>query len=171
MKNSAKLTSILFLSAFLFAERALAVCPVCTVAVSACIGLSRWLGIDDMISGLWIGGLTVSLIAWTINWFDKKNIHFKGRKASIFAIYYLIIFVPLYFTEIIGHPLNKIWGIDKLVFGAIIGSILFFSGAKYYEYLKKKNGGKSYFPFQKVVMPIIPLLILSVILYFFTCNK
>lgn len=171
MKNIIRLASISLLFMFIFAGKALAVCPVCTVAVGACIGLSRWLGIDDIISGLWIGGLTVSLIIWTINWLDKKNIHFKGRKISVLVGYYLMIFVPLYFTGIVGHPFNKILGVDKLIFGAIIGSILFFFGAKYYEYLKNKNDGKAYFPFQKVVMPIAPLLVLSIILYFFTCDK
>ena len=34
-----------------------AVCPVCTVAVGAGLGLAEWLGIDDSISGLWIGAL------------------------------------------------------------------------------------------------------------------
>ena len=38
-----------------FAIPAKAICPVCTVAVGAGIGLSRWLGIDDSITGLWIG--------------------------------------------------------------------------------------------------------------------
>jgi len=32
-----------------------AVCPVCTVAAGAGVGLSRWLGIDDIIIGLWVG--------------------------------------------------------------------------------------------------------------------
>jgi len=54
------------------AQKVLAVCPLCTVAVGAGVGLSRWLGIDDVITGLWIGGLIVSLIAWSENWLDKK---------------------------------------------------------------------------------------------------
>ncbi len=49
-------------------------CPVCTIAVGAGIGLSRWLGVDDLISGLWIGGLIVSLIGMTILWLNKKNL-------------------------------------------------------------------------------------------------
>ncbi len=53
------------------------------MAVAAGIGLSRWLGIDDTITGLWIGGLIISLAIWTINWIIKKNIYFKGRKIII----------------------------------------------------------------------------------------
>ena len=170
MKKLLSLVSVLSLAiiSFAIATTAKAVCPVCTVAVIGGIGLSRWLGIDDSVTGLWIGGLTVSMIMWTIDWMDRKNYKFKGRKIIITIGYYLLIVVPLFFTNIIGHPLNKLWGIDKLLLGIIMGSIFFFIGALLYPYLKKKNGDKAYFPYQKVVMPIAPLIILSVIFYFLT---
>jgi hypothetical protein len=60
------------------------------------------------------------------------------------------------------------FGIDKLLFSIILGRISFFIGANYYEYLKKRNNGRAYFPFQKVVMPIAPLVIFSIIFYFLT---
>lgn len=40
----------------------MAICPVCTVAVGTDVGLCRWLGIDDVLSGIWIGGLIISMI-------------------------------------------------------------------------------------------------------------
>lgn len=152
----------------LTAGSAHAVCPVCTVGVVAGVGLSRWLKIDDSITGLWIGGLTVSLIIWTINWLEKRKIRYIFRKLSVIALYYGLIVVPLFFTDIIGHELNRLWGIDKLLLGIILGSVLFLAGNVYYEYLKKNNGDRAYFPFQKVVMPIAPLVILSIIFYFIT---
>jgi hypothetical protein len=150
------------------AGNAYAVCPVCTVAVVGGVGLSRWLNIDDTITGLWIGGLSVSLIVWTINWLEKKNIKFMFRKLLVTVVYYGFLVVPLYTTGIMGHELNKLWGIDKLALGITIGSILFFAGNIYYEYLKKNNDGKAYFPFQKIVMPIAPLIVLSIVFYFLT---
>ena len=154
----------------LIAKQALAVCPICTIAVGAGVGLSRWLGIDDSITGLWIGGLTVSMITWTISWFDKKNIRFRGRAAATTIGYYLLIIIPLYFMGIMGNPLNALCacGLDKLVVGVIVGSIAFWFGASWYYYLKDKNNGHAYFPFQKVVMPISPLILLSIIYYFLT---
>jgi len=169
--NKILLFSLLFLSSlFVFVEKALAVCPVCTMGVAAGVGLSRWLGIDDSISGLWIGGLIVSMIAWTISYFDSKNIRFKGRNLLTIAGYYLLTIIPLYSMNIIGHPLNTFCacGIDKLLVGLISGSIVFWIGASWYFYLKKKNNGHAYFPFQKVVMPISPLIILSIVFYFLT---
>ncbi len=138
------------------------------VAVSAGIGFSEWLGIDDTVTGLWIGGLIVTIIMWTVYWLDKKNIRFKGRKIIVSLAYYLIIIVPLYSLGIMGNPLNTLWGIDKLLLGIILGSIFFFIAGMWYFYLKKRNNGHAYFPFQKVVMPIAPLLILSAVFYLIT---
>jgi hypothetical protein len=174
MKNSMKklffYLAVIFGLIFVFTEKALAVCPICTVAVGAGVGLSRWLGIDDSITGLWIGGLIVSMITWTISWFDKKNIHFKGRSIVTTLGYYLLIVVPLYFMGIMSNPLNTICacGLDKLIIGIVTGSVAFWFGAEWYFHLKEKNGGHAYFPFQKVVMPISPLIIMSLLFYFLT---
>ncbi len=162
------LAILIILGNLIPAFQAKAVCPVCTVAVGAGVGFSRWLGIDDTVSGLWIGGLTVSMIIWTINWLKKKNINFKWRAGLIFAGYYLLIVVPLYFTGIIGHPFNRLWGIDKIILGVAFGSVFFYLGDILYDYLKKKNGGHAHFPFEKVVMPIAPLILLSALFYFLT---
>jgi len=151
----------------LFPSLAKAVCPVCTVGVVAGLGLSRWLGIDDTISGLWIGGVLMSISAWTITWLKSKKWYFKGAPFVITASYYAVTVVPLYIKEIIGHPFNTYWGLDKLVLGIILGSASFFFGALLYKYFKNKNG-KAHFPFEKVVLPIAPLVVLSIIFYFLT---
>jgi len=170
-------------ASFLFSHEALAQpCPVCMVAVTAGVGLSRWLGIDDTITGLWIGGLTLSLILWTISFLEARKIKFTGRKIIVSLSYYLFIIVPLYLTGIMGHPLlrlsdsegfggqafNRLFGIDKLLLGVIFGSVFFFLGFLSYGFLKKKNNNKPYFPYQKIVMPITLLLILSFLFYFLT---
>lgn len=165
MKKITSLSLTLLLLSTVFAAQVYAVCPVCIIAVGAGVGLSRWLKISDTITGLWIGGFIVAIIAWTINWLDKKNIKFKGRKIITALAYYAIIIAPLYFNGIIGSPANVFCGCDKLLFGIIIGSIAFLAGNIYYEYLKKKNNGHAYFPFQKIAMPILPLAILSLIFW------
>jgi hypothetical protein len=156
-----------FLGIFFVFGKALAICPICTVAVGAGVGLSRWLGIDDTITGIWIGGLTVSLIIWTINWLKKKDINFKSRGLVVLLSYYLLIVAPLYFSGIIGHPYNTLWNLDKLVLGIVLGSVFFFLGNWSYNVIKQKRG-RAFFPFQKVAMPILPLIILSLIFYFIT---
>jgi hypothetical protein len=162
--------------------QASAMCPICTIAAAGGIELSRLLGIDDTITGLWVGGLTVSLIMWTENWLDKKVFHYKGKeftirfKGRIFAnivFYLLLLIVPLYFMNVIGQPSHALqfFGIDKLIFGSVVGAITFWFGGTWYEYLKEKNGGHAWFPFQKVVMPIAPLIIMSFIFYYLVSVK
>jgi hypothetical protein len=164
---------LFFIFYFLFPTAAGAVCPVCTVAVVGGIELSRWLGIDDSVTGLWVGGLTVSLILWTLDWFGRKNINFRYQKIITVIGYLVLIILPLYFLNIINFSFITIssfcgCGLNKMLVGIIAGMIFFYLGAAWYEYLKKKNNGHAHFPFQKVVMPILPLLILSFVFYFLT---
>lgn len=163
-----KILPILAFTLLISARVAHAVCPVCTVAVGAGLGLAEYLGIDDSISGLWIGALIVSMSIWTINWLDGKNIRFKGSKILIFLAYFAIIILPLWFKGKIGHPLHTLCGIDKLLFGIILGSVLFAAGVLAHNYLRKRNGEKSYFQGQKIVAGVAPIIIASLILYF-TC--
>jgi len=141
------------------------ICVVCTAAVSAGVGFSRWLGIDDTITGLWIGALALSVSLWTISWLSGKNIKFFGRQPLIIIFYYALLIWPLYHYNLAGHYLNKLGGVDKLILGIIIGSLAFAASLVFNEYLKKKNDNKGYFPFQKVVVSVGALLILSLALY------
>lgn len=156
-----------------FALPAQAVCPVCTIAVGAGIGIAEEFGVDDVIIGLWVGGLTISLIFWTLDWLKRKKVKSGWSEPLVIIVYFLIVIAPLFFIKtngypIIGKELNKLWGVDKILLGIFLGGLLFFCGAKSYEYLKKKNNGRAYFPFQKVAMPIAPLAIASIIFYFIT---
>jgi hypothetical protein len=158
------LFAIFFLS-FGLINQAQAFCPVCTVAVGAGLGLCRWLGVDDVLSGIWIGGLLVSMTGWSLTWLDKKKIHFKYRWLAVSAIFYILIIVPFYYKGIMGHPYNKFWGIDKLLLGIIVGSAAFLLAVWFNEFLKKRNQGKVFFPFQKVVLPLVFLAIATYIFH------
>ena len=147
---------------------ALAVCPVCSVAVAGGLGISRWLGIDDVISGIWVGGLIVSLIAWFISWLNEKNIKFKFRQPLVAVLFYLIVILPLYWTGLISYSCSQLWGFNKLLIGIFFGSLTFSLGVWIHNLLKKKNNNKVYFSFQKVVIPVSFLIIASIIFYFIT---
>lgn len=159
--------SVLAFALLASATKALAFCPICTFAVAGGVGLSRWFGIDDTVTGLWIGAFIVSTIMWTNNFLKSRGVKFFGFRAITAILYYALIFVPLYKYEILGHQLNRLWGIDKLVLGTVIGSVGFFIGVFSYNLIKRKRG-KAHFHFQKIVMAILPIIILSAIFYFVT---
>ena len=156
----------LIFSSFFWANAAKAICPICVVVIGTGLGLSRWLGVDDVVSSIWIGALLVAMIVWTLVEMKKKNWRFPLDTVVIFLAYYLLTFVPLYYAGIVGHPQNKVFGIDKIIFGTAVGTIIFLLSVWLHNYLKKKNNGKSFFPYQKVVLPIVVLLLTSLVFYF-----
>lgn len=158
------LIGLIFFPSF-FAQ---AFCPVCVVAVGAGLELSNYLGIDDVITGQWIGALLVGLSAWTLEWMRGKNIKFKEEKLAIYAGCYLLTIIPLYFAGLMGQAGHSFWGVDKLLLGIILGSLIFFFAGMWHFSLKRKNNDKVYFPFQKVAIPVGALLISSIVFYFLT---
>lgn len=169
MKNKALLSFIAAIG-LLSAGQALAVCPLCTLAVGAGLGLSRYLGIDDSVSGLWIGALLLSLTIWTINWLKGKNIKFRFMGIVVGFLYFGLTIGSLFFASIVGNPVAFLCSCfkDKLLIGIIAGTAAFYFGATLYEYLKEKNNGRAHFPFEKVAMPIVPILVLSIVFYLLT---
>ncbi len=145
-----------------------AFCPVCVVAVGAGLELSHYFGIDDTVTGLWIGALLVAISAWTLEWFLKRKIKFRGEKLTVYGAYYLLTIIPLYWAGLMGQVRHSFWGVDKLLLGIILGSLVFYFGGMWHFSLKKKNNGKVHFPFQKVVIPVGLLILLSFVFYFLT---
>ncbi|MDP3994511.1 MAG: hypothetical protein Q8P91_01615, partial [bacterium] len=134
-------------------------CPVCTLAVGAGLGLSRYLGIDDAVSGVWAGGLVISVSFWFCDWLKKKNYRFLKAIKDQYLVFLSILFwaaftyIPLWKIGIIGHPFNVIWGVDKLLFGSIVGAISFLL-AIFTDKKVRKIKGRQLFNYQKVVFPV-----------------
>jgi len=141
------------------------VCPICVVAIGAGLGLSRWFGIDDVISSVWIGAFLIAIISWTLSFMKKKGWSFTDDGIVITLFYVLLTFIPLYYAKIVGNPLNQIWGIDKIIFGSTVGATVLFLAHWLHLYLKKKNKGKSFFSYQRVAVPVAALILTSLILY------
>ena len=152
----------------LFTGEVLAVCPVCTIAVGAGLGISRALGIDDAVTSVWIGGLILSMSFWMIDWLEKRfQSKYKSKKKLFSTILFLSIFiltlVPLWYGKFIGRANNSLWGIDKIIFGTFCGSLAFIIG-KWADAKVREVKGKQLFIYQKVVFPVASLLLLSIIL-------
>jgi hypothetical protein len=64
-----------------------------------------------------------------------------------------------------GMPENN-RRVEALILIRNVGSAAFYWGYWWYELIKDKNMGHAYFSFQKIAMPITPLIILSIIFYF-----
>ena len=163
-----KLTFLLTILFLTFPTKALAVCPICTVAVGAGLGISRWLGIDDTITGIWIGGLILSSGLWLADWIGKKKWKIPYKEAVSIFLFYLFVIPPLYWGEMIGITGNTLWGVDKVLLGTIVGSVLFLMGVWIDKVLRTTNNDKVYIYYQKVIIPVLLLSVGSFIFYFIT---
>lgn len=142
-------------------------CPVCTVTVIAGLGISRFFGIDDLITSIWIGAFILSFTFVMIDWIIKKWPKSQATRFTvpIVALMYLLVILPLKWNGSIGITGNSLWGVDKIILGILAGSVVFLIGAWADKY-ERKIKGKILFPFQKVVFPVLGLIITSTIFYF-----
>lgn len=142
-------------------------CPVCTVAVGAGLGLSRALGIDDAVTSVWIGGLILSMSFWLHSWLSKRwsSLHATSYFLLTTFLMYVLTLYPLYWTKYIGRATNTAWGIDKILLGTVVGS-LFFLGGLWADKKARAKWGKQFFQYQKVVFPVVALLLGSLLLHF-----
>jgi hypothetical protein len=62
-----------------------------------------------------------------------------------------------------GNPANQIFGMDRLLFGTIIGGIVFILAMLSDVYIRKINEGNIAIKYQKVLIPIAFLVIVSII--------
>ena len=166
MKSLLKYSLFTIFAMLIFVGAADAVCPVCTIAIGAGLEGMRMLGVKDILTGIWAGGLTVSLIGWTANYMRKR-----GVKNVFWYILNVVVYVSLlmgvYFVPA-NNPIvkwweNCMWGIDQFLLGIIVGAVTFILMELWYVHIKKNNGGHALFPFQKVVMPFGGLLFMTVV--------
>jgi len=99
----------------------------------------------------------------------KRKKNFKYSTLVLLIANYLLIFVPLQLTKVIGHQFNQIAGMDRLIFGSICGTILVVLSSLASDGIKKQNKNKVLLPYQRVVLPVFVLLVFSLIFYFTIC--
>ena len=153
----------------LFATPVNAACPVCIVAVGSGLMIAEWLGVDSLLAAIWIMGLSTAMGFWMAGWLDKKMKKSEGRGRAILTNGYLWAVVMLamvlayyYWADNFGY--RTILGMDSLVLGSLLG-MGFFMLAEWLEgdYLRKKNDGKAFFPYQKVVVPVGALVVATLL--------
>ena len=160
--------SALMLSGKVFANPA---CAVCTVAIGASLSIARKLGVDDCVVGVWAGAMLAIVGYWVIRWFEKRNWHFPHRDFCLMVM--SIASVGFMYMGDLHYDPTVYLGflyIDSFLFTTILGAITFISAMNFYEWMKKKNGGHAHFPFEKVVVPVLSVLIVSLFNYFLLCN-
>ncbi len=137
-------------------------CVVCTVAVGASLSVARRLGISDCVVGLWLGAFLTLLGYWSIWWFDKKKWYFWGRDAILILLSLgLVMGVYIRDLDYTPQPIAYVLYLDPFLASVLGGSLLYLLSQKFYGFLKEKNGGHAHFPFEKVALPLLFLMVAS----------
>lgn len=156
-----KLTAMLMamMPAAAFANPA---CPICTVAIGAALPITRRIGVPDAVAGLWVGAFLAIMGYWIIRFMDKNGWRFAGRNAIVLAASVATIGFA-YIGQVRYSPCEYFGflNVDPLLFGTVLGAVLFIVTEKLYDWMKMKNGGHAHFPFEKVVLPVVVLAVAS----------
>ncbi len=146
-----------------FPSETYAHCPLCVAGAGMGVALSRYLGVDDVITGVWLGAFLGAISFWTNTiLLRKKQIPFTK------TIIYLLIFIStiwsFYQFGLVGKYSNDIYGYPKLVFGVVSGGMFFYLVDVINNLLVKRHG-KVLFPYQRIVISLGSMLMLSLGVY------
>lgn len=149
---------------FATAAAASAVCPVCTVAIGAGLTFLEVWGVDLVLAGIWAGAMTLAMVFWTAKFMNRKGVKNGLWYLLDFLIWYGFLACVYLLPEFrFGGNGNTLWGIDKLLLGIIVGTIVLYAAEKWNAKLLRGNGGKSLFPFQKVLIPFGALALITAV--------
>lgn len=139
-------------------KAAYAQCPICIVTVGGGMLLARKLGIDDFLVSLWVSGLNTAISFWLALKIKNK---FFGNPFILSIIILALTLSYFIFSNKTGLPYNQILGLDKIIFGNILGLLIMFLSIFIDRKSRKLNNGKIIFPYQKVVFPVSLLLLFT----------
>lgn len=134
-------------------------CPVCVLTVGGGLFIAKKLGVDDVIAAIWISGLNTALSYWFAVHI-KKPLVLKNPLIWT-VIMFLGTYIYLSATKQLFHPNNTLFGIDKAVLGLLLGALTWILGIYLEKLLRTITNGKRLFPYQKVLVPFVALLLLT----------
>ena len=140
--------------------------PLCPIGLIGGMALARWLGVSDLVLGLWIGALIVSVTVVTVKWLAKYGKDFEGSFWTILALTIAITAFSVKGQLVWTGP-GRILGLPPVLAGILFGSLLIYAIDAANKTLIARNGDRVYFPYQKLAAPIAGVLVVSLIVHFF----
>lgn len=162
-----KLLSFLSVLGLSFKSVANPACAVCTVAIGASLSIARKMGVKDEVVGVWAGAMLAILGYWVIRGFQKKNWNFVHRDFLLMVLSIGSVGF-MYMGELVYNPMVFLGFLylDPFLFATLCGAFMFILAMNFYEWMKAKNGGHSHFPFEKVVVPVLSVFLLSLLFHY-----
>lgn len=137
-------------------------CPLCVAGAGAGLALSRFLGIDDTISGVWMAAFLGASSLWLSNSIKKKYIPLQAE--FIYIAIFATTILSFYKFGLVNEHNGLISNLPKLVFGMIVGGVVFYL-VDVANTLVRKKVGRTFFPYQGVIVSLASMLVLSVFFF------
>jgi len=144
------------------AKPAYAHCPLCVAGAGAGLSLSRVLGIDDSITGVWMAAFLGASSFWISNSIKKTYIPYQ--KLIIYLAVFATTILSFYRFGLINAHNGLIYNLPKLTFGMAVGGVLFYLVDIANAQIKEKKG-KVMFPYQSIVFMLGSMIVLSIGIY------
>jgi len=156
------------LSIIVIIPNVMAHCPLCTAATIVGVGVTRSLGWDDSIVGVFVGAMIISSALWLNNILKKRNIGGNAflRIGSITVATFVLTILSFYYAGILG-PANpyRILGIEKIIFGTISGAAVSFASFFTSNKMKVRNEGRVLFNYQTMALTFGALILNALIFW------
>lgn len=146
----------------MFPPAVLAHCPLCVAGAAAGLTLSRILGIDDSITGIWLAAFLGAIAFWSDTALRKK-VKIIFSKEIIYVLIFVLTILSFYQFNLVVK-MGDIFGIHKLTFGMVAGGVVFYLVDLIDDYLIERNG-KVFFPYQRIVVSLGSMAVLSLAMY------
>ncbi len=173
MKIPLKPVAVAVVGMLAAAKPALAHCPLCAAATAGGVAATRLLGVDDTVTGTFVGGFVASTGLWFNNWLRKKKNggeFLPFQAAIVLLLSVALTILTFYMARLIGSPdpAFMIFGVDKLVLGTLVGTGVTLGAFALHKWVKAINGGKSIMPFQGIVLTLLCLSLTGAVFFFAT---
>ncbi|MEX0920095.1 MAG: hypothetical protein WDZ69_00760 [Candidatus Pacearchaeota archaeon] len=163
----------LFLTITSLTEFVSAHCPLCTAGAGAAAVGASWLGVSNIIIGLFIGAFAVSMGLWFARIIPKQ--YFPFQKSLIVLASFIFTIFPILYLISMTYPLqislfgnygslfNRIYMVDLSLIGSIFGGLIVMASPSISKRVSKLSKGRI-IPFQGVAITILSLIIAGVLI-------
>jgi len=149
------------ISALLAPVQALAnpACVVCAVAIGAGVEVAERYNMPRPVTAVWIGAFLLMSYYMLVKLLEKIKWNFTGYKIAVAAL--TAAMIPLIYRQL-RMPLE----LNAFGWALIAGALAFEGSQAFYEQAKARRKGKALFPFEKVVLALLALIVVSLGFYF-----
>lgn len=139
-------------------------CPLCVAGAAVGLSLSRLVGVDDAVTGVWMAAFLGAMSLWTTN-LIKVRAPLPFLKPLVYILIFGLTIWSFYKFNLIPRFSGEILGVHKLTFGMIIGGIVFYLTEVVDDLIIAANK-KVFFPYQRVVVSLGSILVLSFAMFY-----